>query len=251
MSYALFVFVAGPSGVGKTTSAQLLVEELNEAGIEARLFSMDRYYKKKTDRTAGVGFDVPRAYDLKLYYEHLKQLNDGNSIESPQYCFKEGDRLAETIPIDAEDVQVFVVEGILALHEVSKLPVDNILPIFITADSYLTIIKQRVKRDAKEERTPIFKETEKKTEPERTIAEFKDVNDGYFNYILPSKREAELVITNNPIPLTTEEEQIVSDNDPAEGNKLLTTALQKTIKAEVMPLIEERLALLSYRNCFS
>ncbi|CEK09557.1 uridine kinase family protein [Legionella hackeliae] len=188
----LFVFVAGASASGKTEIAKKIVETFNGMNIKTILIKMDDFYKSQQERggIVEIDFDVPDAYQWVLLENQLTMLSEGKTINKPVYCFIAKNRLPHTETINPEDLKVVVVEGILALHQVHKMELPK-MSLFVETDSYKTILERRKTRDA----------IHRATSPQETGArERRSVGPEFFKYILPSKTNADLAVTNNDMP---------------------------------------------------
>ncbi|KTD08075.1 uridine kinase family protein [Legionella jamestowniensis] len=195
----LFLFIAGASASGKTEVANKVVEILNENKIKTATLSMDHYYKSQQERggVIEINFDIPEACNWELLENQLKMLSEGQIINRPTYCFLAKDRLPTTQTINPKDVQVVVVEGILALHNVTNLNLVNKLAIFVETNSYRSILARRKERD----------QQFRATSPEETAArERKTVGPAFFRYIAPSKANADLTVTNNDSDVVVNEQ---------------------------------------------
>lgn len=199
------VLIAGASGSGKSHIAEQLRELLLENGLKAVKLALDDYYKPrpaeiKTERqikeySKTTNFDHPDAIDFALFHQQLEALSRGETINKPMYDFCVSDRQEQTESIEAE--QVIIAEGILALHDFHKLNIANIVPIFISANSYLSYQSQRKERDLRERG---------KTKAQFIRQEIDTVRPGFFEFIIPTKRYAKYVIHNTlaTMPETTD-----------------------------------------------
>lgn len=187
MGKVIVVFAAGPSASGKTEFSENLVASLKTVGLNGFVLSMDHYYKRKEDRTSE-DFDDINAIDTELLGEHLRKLEVGEAIERPNYSFTLKDRLPETESIVPTDVQVIVVEGILALWDIKQYGLKNTYKVYIESISYWDYLKRRAVRD----------EIERGRTPEETKQrELHGVMDAFFSKIAPTKSEADIVVTNS------------------------------------------------------
>jgi uridine kinase len=165
----VFVGIAGGSGSGKTWLAKKL---------GGQKLPMDDYYigvKQMKDRN----FDKPSALDLDLLSRHLKALKKGKSIRKPVYSFIKHDRKGyETYSLKG---RVLIVEGLFALTGRIKNSLD--IKIFLDM-SEKTRLKRRIKRDMEERGRP------KKS----VLIQWKTVERMYRKYVLPTKKNADLII---------------------------------------------------------
>ena len=145
MDKTLVIGIAGGSGSGKTTVAEMIAEDLGNDRVE--LIVQDNYYKDLVHLTpeqrAKVNFDHPDSFDAQLMSEHLQLLKEGKAIEMPIYDFVSHTRHKETIPITPKEV--LIVEGILVLDSPRLRDIMDV-KIYIDTDDDVRFIR-RLKRD--------------------------------------------------------------------------------------------------------
>lgn len=145
MGEILVIGIAGGSGSGKTTVAEMIAEDVGQSRV--LMIVQDNYYKDlkhlQPEERAKVNFDHPDSIDAVLMSKHLRALKSGKSIQMPIYDFKTHLRREETIQVDPREV--LIVEGILVLErdEIRKL-MD--VKIFVDTDDDIRFIR-RLKRD--------------------------------------------------------------------------------------------------------
>ncbi len=103
--------ISGGSGGGKTLLATMLCLRL---GLENTvLLSLDAYYKNQVDMPLAVrgNFDHPDSIDQQLFFDHLRQLRLGESVDVPCYDFATHRRLAQTEVLNCQPV--IVLDGVL------------------------------------------------------------------------------------------------------------------------------------------
>ncbi len=172
--------VAGASGSGKTTLAKELQKALRYNDISCTVFSLDNYYRDQTDlareERVRTNYDDPGAVDLSLAREHLLVLSAGNTIERPNYDFKEHNRAKNTTTV--EPTLVIVLEGLFALQK--QLCDCYDFSIFLSTD-FEICLKRRRKRDVHERgRSPESVERQLQT----------TVIPGYWAFVYPSRKNA-------------------------------------------------------------
>jgi len=127
-SGARFVFLAGPSCSGKTTTSLCLVEKLKQRGKRVMTFSTDDFFFDQS--TAPKNEDGTPNYDA---FEHtdsvflcsvLQKLSKGHDVALPIFDFVTGKRKSTFYPVSPNDYDIFILEGIHALNDqiVSNLP---------------------------------------------------------------------------------------------------------------------------------
>ncbi len=115
-----FLFLAGPSCSGKSTTAGLLTEKLEQAGKKVFIFSTDDFFRDR--KYAPLNPDGSPDYEA---FEHsdpdgicaaLKDMAQGKDTEIPIFDFQTGNRKQETRHISSAQYNLFILEGIHALN---------------------------------------------------------------------------------------------------------------------------------------
>lgn len=144
----VIIGVAGGSGSGKTTVCKKIYEYFS--GKSIAMIEHDSYYRDQSDisfeERLKTNYDHPLAFDTDLLVEHLKKLQNHESIEVPVYDYTRHTRSEETIRIEPRDV--IIVEGILILEDKRLRDLMDI-KIYVDTDDDLRIIR-RIERDMKE-----------------------------------------------------------------------------------------------------
>ncbi|MDF0715781.1 uridine kinase [Muricauda sp. 334s03] len=182
----LILGIAGGTGCGKTTVVNQIVEQLptDEVGV----ISQDSYYNDLShmsrEERAKINFDHPNSIDFDLLIEHIDQLREGNTVETPIYSFVEETRMKETVPTTPR--KVMIVEGILVLSN-PKLRDMFDIKIFVHADSDERLIR-RLQRDTQERGHDLNK----------VLTRYQTaVKPMHLQFIEPSKEFADIIIPNN------------------------------------------------------
>ncbi|RWU11610.1 uridine kinase [Pseudidiomarina gelatinasegens] len=188
MGKTTIIAIAGASASGKSLFAstvyQELVAELGGHGIA--ILAEDAYYRDQShmsfEQRQLTNYDHPAAFEHELLVQHLGQLRRGEPVEMPQYSYKTHTRLQDTIKINPG--KVIMVEGILLLHD-PKLR--QLFDISVFMDTPLDVcLLRRMTRDVEERGRTIQSVAEQYQET---------VRPAFFEFILPSKQFADLVVT--------------------------------------------------------
>ena len=116
-----FVFLAGPSCSGKTTTALRLEQELRAAGKNVLSFSTDdfffdqEYAPKNKDGTPN--YDAFEHTDSKEIIKSLSCLSRGEVTYLPKFDFVRGKRVNTAKRVFPGEYQIFLLEGIHALND--------------------------------------------------------------------------------------------------------------------------------------
>lgn len=185
MDKAFLVGIAGGTGSGKTTLAEMIVESLSEQHKkEVIILGQDRYYRDLShfplERRHHYNFDHPDSIDRRLLTENLRLLAQGKRIDAPIYDFRTHTRKHEIQRLGP--CRVCIAEGI---HILIYPEVREILDVkvFVETSDDLRFIR-RLTRDIKERgRTP-----------EMVIEQYlSTVKPMHLEFIAPSKRFADII----------------------------------------------------------
>ncbi|MGB9694498.1 MAG: uridine kinase [Caldisericaceae bacterium] len=140
-----FIGIAGGTGSGKTTVAQIIRKNFKDT--ETAIISMDSYYKDfqnlTLDERKKLNYDHPSIFDFELLCSHLAELRKGNSIKVPIYSFEKYERTGQFEVVHPRPI--IIVEGILLFYY-DELRSFFSIKIFVDADADVRIIR-RIKRD--------------------------------------------------------------------------------------------------------
>lgn len=144
---SIIIGIAGGSGSGKSTFTNRIKEHF---GDDVVVLYHDNYYRRQDgvpfEERVKVNYDHPDSLETELLVEHLKQLKEGHSIESPVYDYSQHNRSDEVIRIDPKPV--ILVEGILLLADERVRDLLDI-KVYVEADADERILR-RITRDVKE-----------------------------------------------------------------------------------------------------
>lgn len=179
----IVIGIAGGSGSGKTTVANVILEQVGKQKIA--YLPHDAYYKDLSElpqtQRAQINFDHPHSLETELLTRHVQQLQQWQRIDLPIYDFKTHSRTEQTIPIEPQSV--IIVEGILIFAE-QKLRELFDVKIFVDTDSDIRFIR-RLQRDI----------TERGRTTQAVIEQYlKTVRPMHLEFVEPSKRYADVII---------------------------------------------------------
>lgn len=179
----IVIGIAGGSGSGKTTVANVILEQVGKQKIA--YLPHDAYYKDLSElpqmQRAQINFDHPNSLETELLTRHVQQLQQWQRIDLPIYDFKTHSRTEQTIPIEPQSV--IIVEGILIFAE-QKLRELFDVKIFVDTDSDIRFIR-RLQRDI----------TERGRTTQAVIEQYlKTVRPMHLEFVEPSKRYADVII---------------------------------------------------------
>jgi uridine kinase len=193
---AVLIAVAGGSCSGKTTLVQKVRETIGDE--LCTIVYQDDYYRPNLGDPVLVNFDHPDSLDFDLMGQHISQLKQGQSIETPIYDFTTHDRLPDTITL-APTPLIFI-EGILVLNSPEIRDAID-FGVFVGCDEQVRY-ERRSQRDTVERgRTP--------EDIERQF--FTQVAPMHNTFVEPSSEHADLIINDSDSGLQTREiEQFIA-----------------------------------------
>lgn len=109
------LFLAGPSGAGKTTTALRLENLLDNFGHETHTLSLDDYFIPHSGTSKEVDFESPERLDFELLHKHLEAIANCEEIVVPGFNFRLQERF-EKGTLKRKPGEIIVVEGIHALN---------------------------------------------------------------------------------------------------------------------------------------
>ena len=140
--------VAGGSGSGKTTVARVILDRIGQEKIS--YIPHDSYYRElgelPREQRALINFDHPDSLDSELFIEHIKMLQNGQTIHMPVYDFSTHTRTDEVVVVPAHPV--ILVEGILIFADERLRELFDVR-IFVDTDDDVRLIR-RLQRDVRE-----------------------------------------------------------------------------------------------------
>ena len=185
------VGVAGASGSGKSTVSKRVA-----ARLEGHVLSMETYAVEMNhlplEERAKQNYDAPHALDVTLLESHIRDYAAGKAIDAPIYDFAEHVRVSdrrEHIP----PTSLLIVEGILALH-FAQLRQHFDLSIYLEASDEVCFHRRKVRDITERGRSLDFIQWQYQNA----------VLPAARQYLLPSKRFANLVLDSNADIATVE-----------------------------------------------
>ncbi len=129
------ITLSGPTCSGKTTTASLLVDEIEKAGHNAVVISIDDFYldNLRVGMSEGkkIDFDSVKTIDLKYLKSFTEKLLKLERVEIPVFDFTTGCRSSYR-PFHPTEKDIFIFEGIQAVYpEVTSLFGDSYTSVFI------------------------------------------------------------------------------------------------------------------------
>ncbi len=179
----LVIAIAGGSGSGKTTVANVILDKVGAHRIA--YLPHDAYYRDLTNlpptQRAEVNFDHPESLETELLIEHVNTLKSWRPIDLPVYDFTRHSRTEETIRVNPQ--RVIIVEGILIFVEPRLRELFDV-KIFVDTDADIRFIR-RLTRDIQE----------RGRSTEMVVHQYLNtVRPMHLEFVEPSKRYADIII---------------------------------------------------------
>jgi len=186
--WPFIVLVAWWTASGKTSR---VAEKIQNHFDDSQIISMDNYYRghnfmdEQKKIWNNLNWDQPEALNLELFSQHISELKKWNTIFTPEYDFK-------TEPIfDAIEIKpskIIIIEGLFALED-TIAPLWN-FNIFVDIWAHWQIMRR------------IFRDIQRTWEKPQDIMEYflETVEPMHMKYILPTKKNANIIITNEYNP---------------------------------------------------
>ncbi|KAL5718048.1 uridine/cytidine kinase [Ranunculus cassubicifolius] len=172
-SYPL-IGVSGGDASGKKPVCDMIITQLRDQ----RVVLVNQVMLTIRFMIYEYNFDHPDSFDTELLLSCMKKLQAGQAVDIPTYDMKTHRRLAHVKPSD-----IIILEGILVLHERRVRDLMN-MKIFVDADSNLRLARM-IKRDT----------VEKGRDVQGVLNQYdKYVKPGFEEFVLPSKKYADIVI---------------------------------------------------------
>lgn len=179
----MVVGIAGGTGSGKTTLADLILKSMGREKIA--YLPHDAYYKDQKhlplEARAEVNYDHPDSLETDLMVRQIRQLLENKPIEMPVYDFTTHSRMEKTILIEPKPV--ILVEGILIFTEKNLRDLFD-MKIFVDTDADIRFIR-RLSRDV-----------EKRGRTVKSVIDqyLQTVRPMHLEFVETSKRYADIIV---------------------------------------------------------
>lgn len=175
--------IAGGTGSGKTTVANVILERVGAQNIA--FLAHDSYYRDLKDLPRAqrelVNFDHPESLETGLLVTHLDTLRQWQAIDVPVYDFTIHSRTSRTRHLTPQPV--ILVEGILVFAEADLRKLFDV-KIYVDTDPDIRFIR-RLKRDLVERGRTV----------DSVIQQYEtSVRPMHLEFVEPSKRYADVII---------------------------------------------------------
>jgi len=180
------VGIAGGSASGKTSFLKNLKNSLPEGSVS--IISQDNYYLPKesqlVDEQGEINFDLPTSINRQEFFEDLKKLISGETIERKEYGFNVGN--LESTMVSIKPAPIIIMEGLFVFHyeEIREL-LD--LRVYIDVRDEIKL-ERRILRDAIERG---YNEHSVRYQWDNHVLP------SYKKFLRPYRDSSDIIITNN------------------------------------------------------
>lgn len=199
-----FVFIAGPSSSGKTSSSLRLALQCRSIGLNPKVIELDNYFVNRedtpVDENGEFDYESLRAMDLDCLNKQLNELIEGKEVITPIFDFKRGCRSEQGNKFRLNDNDILIMEGIHALNPEMTSAVDNsrIFRVYVSALSSLNLDENNhistsdnrlLRRMVRDNRT-------RGVDPEGTILRWASVRRGEAKNIFPYQENSDVIFNS-------------------------------------------------------
>jgi len=181
---SMLIAIVGGSGAGKTTFARHLQSLLGED--RCVMLSEDNYYRSDAGKNGD--FDELRDFDNAVLRRHLGRLRAGLRVEEPRYDFAAHHRAHDHFRIEPRSY--VIVEGLYLLADPRLRDLFD-YRVYIDVDPDVRLARRLLRDNVWEKRLG--------AEPleAQILAYLANVKPKYDTMILPARRYADLIVSNN------------------------------------------------------
>lgn len=200
-----FVFLAGPSSSGKTTSCKRIAVHLAVLGIKPLTISLDDYFLDREhtpkDENGEYDFECLEALDLEFFNKQMQDLLEGKQIELPKFNFVTGQRERSNKTLQLSDNTIVIIEGIHALNPQLSKTIDreNKYLVFVSALTQLALdTHNRISTsDNRLIRRIVRDFNYRGASAERTLLMWNNVRKGEEKHIFPYQENADSIFNSS------------------------------------------------------
>ena len=188
------LLLAGPSGAGKTTTANLIADAIRTRGFDALIVSLDNFYRDHEDpayprlESGARDMESADALDLARVRDCLSHILLGRDFSIPRYDFKLGRAISETAYEPVRHGCV-IVEGLHALNPAiaHHLPEGGVSTNIVDEAGERVLSGRKIRFLRRLVRDSIFRGADVSL----TLSVWQSVLDGEDKYLYPYKSNAD------------------------------------------------------------
>ncbi len=199
-----FVFIAGPSSSGKTSSSLRIAQQCKILGLNPKVIELDNYFvdrdRTPKDENGNYDFEALQAMDLELLNLQLNSLLKGEEVEIPKYDFKTGMKTFGWKRMRLDESDILIMEGIHALNPEMVPGVDgsSIFRVYASALTSLSLDENNniSTTDNRILRRMVRDNRVRGISPEETILRWQSVRRGENRNIFPFQENADVMFNS-------------------------------------------------------
>lgn len=199
-----FIMIAGPSSSGKTTFANRLRIHMIVHGINAKVISLDNYYRDRVDiepdEKGKVDLESITALDVETFRSNINDLAERRSTNIPLFDFVTATRRNEYMKMELSDDEILIIEGINGLNPLmtSGISEDLVYKIYISALTTINIDNHNrfSTTDTRLIRRICRDNQYRNASASLTISMWESVRSGEDKYIFPYQEEADIIFNS-------------------------------------------------------
>ncbi len=198
------VAIAGPSASGKTTTAHILMRELEKLDEKTAVVSLDDFYKELNDlpflSDGSRDYESINSLDLNLIEEKFKEIIESGKTKLPVYEFASHKRINDAKSLDVGKRGIVIVEGLHALNDKISGLVNkkNIYKIYISVNSSIDDedgIEMLSSRQVRLIRRVLRDDRFRGSDVKDTLSLWNNVVEGEIKHLYPFKQTADCMIS--------------------------------------------------------
>ncbi len=199
-----FVFIAGPSSSGKTSSSLRIALQCKVLGLNPKVIELDNYFvdrdRTPLDEDGEKDYESLYAMDLEYLNKQLNELCEGKEVEIPKFDFRTGCRAATGTKLKLEENDILIMEGIHALNPEMTSAVDSsrIFRVYVSALTSLNLDENNniSTSDNRLLRRMVRDNRVRGVDPESTIMRWPSVRRGEVRNIFPFQENADVIFNS-------------------------------------------------------
>lgn len=198
------LMVSGPSSSGKTTTANMLKDELMRRDIWSTVISLDDFYvgiaRLPLLKDGGKDFESINGLDIEQVKKSIKGIVYEGFCDMPIYDFSTMAPSSERRQIKLPENGVIIIEGLHALNPVitEGLPLDSVFKIYVSVENDVQLGGEKVlqRTSIRLTRRVLRDFYFRDTEAVRTILMWNNVCRGENLYIKPLKEQSNVSLNS-------------------------------------------------------
>ena len=195
------LLLAGPSGSGQTTTANLISDAVRALGEECMVVSLDDFYRNSDDpeyprlSDGERDYECPEALRLDEVRRAIENISRGETFEIPKYNFKVGAR-SYVKKYDSKAHSCVIIEGLHALNPkiCDGLDMKGVLKLFVSVSTNVNCEGERLisGRKARFVRRMVRDSIYRNADAEKTLSMWQNVLSAEDIYLYPYKSSADM-----------------------------------------------------------